>query len=164
MQRVRHDELDVVDAGPGGELEDVLHHPAPDVRRLHRRQRQRDVVEGDGEAHTPAQQAPQRLPAGRMLQGMVDGGIDVLDPRQGLRGVDDPAAEGQAFEAEPLAVMEQQRRRPLVDLQDKTRSCHKISFYESNYESSRGSKTTLMLPRRPADMAWSTASRKRDSG
>jgi hypothetical protein len=73
MQRVRGDQLDIVDAGRGGELEDLLDDPLPDVGRPHRGKRQRDVVEDDRQPHPGAEQLRQRLDARRAEQRALDG-------------------------------------------------------------------------------------------
>ena len=56
---------DVVDAGRGGQVEHGLDDPLADVGPLHRRQRQRDVVEGDRELHARPQQRRQRVAVDR---------------------------------------------------------------------------------------------------
>ena len=135
MEGVGDQELDVVDAGPGGPLEDVLEDAAPDVRGLHLGERQGDVVEGNGQPHPAVQQGGERLGAVGVVQRPVDGGVDVLDPRERLGRVDDPAAEGEPLEAEPLTLMEQQRWGPLVHLQHKARSTHTCSSPSSKHPS-----------------------------
>ena len=47
----RGDQHDVVDAGLGGQVEDRLDHPLAHVGGAHRREGERDVVEGDREPH-----------------------------------------------------------------------------------------------------------------
>ena len=71
------DEHDVVDAGLGRQVEDGLDHPLADVGGAHRRQRERDVVEGDREPHARAKKAASgsESPSG-MLEGVPDGGRD----------------------------------------------------------------------------------------
>ena len=87
------DEVDVVDAGRGGQVEHRLDDPLADVGPAHRRQRQRDVVEGDRELHARAQQRGQRLAvaervsssAWRMAASGSSSGLERLGR------VDDPA-------------------------------------------------------------------------
>src|SRR3954470_9874383 len=55
-----------------------------------------------------------------MEKGVTDGGVGIFQRRNGLRGVDGPAAGGQAFEPEPLAVPEQRGRGGAVDLEDES--------------------------------------------
>jgi hypothetical protein len=51
VERVRHGELDVLDALPGRELDHLLEHQLADVGAPHRRKRDRDVVDRDREPH-----------------------------------------------------------------------------------------------------------------
>jgi len=153
------DEDHVVHPGVGRHVEDGLDHHLADVGRLHGRQRQRDVVEADGELHAGVQQLGQRVAvAHRVQQGVADGAVGVIEGRQGLGGVDDPAALGQRLEGEALAVPEQRRRGGLVHFQDETgTAAHRVCPFLM-------SKAILTAPRRPAAPAWATASSKRVSG
>ena len=63
-----HDELDVVDPGLGRQVEHLLDHQLADVGALHGRQRQRDVVEGDGQLHARRAAGPAGAP-GRPRDG-----------------------------------------------------------------------------------------------
>ena len=150
------DEVDVVDAGVGGQVEHRLDDPLADVGPAHRRQRQADVVEGDRELHAREQQRGQRVAVERVEQRVADGAVDVVERRQRLGRVDDPAAAGgQLLEPEALAVLEQDRRRRAVDVEDESGTGHQmvpLSF------SSRRSKAILTAPRRPAAAAWAMAS------
>ena len=80
------DELHVVDAGRGGQVEHLLDDPLADVGPLHRGQRQRDVVEGDRELHAWPQQRRQRLAVAlRVQQRVVDGAVDVVERARAAR-------------------------------------------------------------------------------
>ena len=116
VQRERRDQVDVVDAGAVGALEHLLDHPLADVGRAHRRQRQRDVVEGDRQPHAGAQQRVQRVHPERAVERLGDRGLDVGQALQRRRRVDDPRADRQALEPQRLAGVEQRRRRALGDL------------------------------------------------
>ena len=81
-----HDELDVVHAGLGGHVEDLLDDHLADVRPFHGRQGQRDVVEGDGELHARTEEGGQRLAvAHRVGECVTDGGRGVRQRLDGLR-------------------------------------------------------------------------------
>ena len=55
----------------GGQVEDLLDDQLADVGRSHRRQRQGDVVEGDGELHARPEQRRQRVAvAERVAEGV----------------------------------------------------------------------------------------------
>ena len=144
VQRKRGDDLDVVHAGARGGLEHVLHDAPADVRRLHLRQRQRDVVERDRQFHPGLQQRRQRLAVFRVLERVRDERVHIADAGEWLGRVHDAAPERQLLQTEPFAVVEQQRRRPFVDLQHETRSRHQFSL---------GSNATLVVPSFPADNA-----------
>ena len=82
------DQVDVVDAGLGGEVEHGLDDPLADVGPAHLRQRQADVVEGDRQLHPGEQQRRQRVLVDRVEQGVADGAVDVVERRQRLGRVD----------------------------------------------------------------------------
>ena len=84
------------------------------------------------------------------------------EPRQRVRRVDHPRAERELLEPEPLALVDEERRRALVDFENETRSCHVcVSLFG---QSSLGSNATFSVPSLPAPSAWSIASRQRRSG
>ena len=121
------DEHHVVDPGRGGHVEHGFDDPLAVVGALHRRQRQGDVVEGDGEPHarrTAAPAAGAQSPSGwsrasRMASSGSSSGVE------GLGGVDDPGPPGgQPLEAEPLAVPGQDRRGGAVDVEDESGAGH----------------------------------------
>jgi hypothetical protein len=157
VQRVRRDQLDVVDAGVGGHLQHLLDDALTHVGLAHRRQRERDVVEGDGQPHPGAQQLGQRLAALRVQQRVADRALDVGQPGQRLRRVDDAGAGREALQPEALALVHHERWGAVVDLEHEAWTGHALLL-------SSISKATLTVPRRPADWAWSTASRQRYSG
>ena len=72
VQRKRGDDLDVVHACARGGLEHVLHDAPADVRRLHLRQRQRDVVERDRQFHPGLQQRRPRPLCRPEIPGQTD--------------------------------------------------------------------------------------------
>src|SRR5207249_11860225 len=59
-------------------------------------------------------------------QRVADGAGDVPDGRQRVGGVDDLGPQGELLEPEALAFVNEQRRRPLVDLQHEPRSGHPV--------------------------------------
>ena len=164
----RSDEVHVVDAGLCGQVEDSLDDPLTDVGPAHRRQGQRDVVEGDGELHAGMQQCREGFGvAQRVEECAADGAVGVGEPLERLGRVDHPGAIGrQLLEPESLAVVEQDRWAAAVDVEDEAGSGGEvavahllISMRASRSFSSRRSKATLTAPRRPAAAACSSASR-----
>ena len=123
VQGQRRDQVHVVHPGRGRHVEDLLDDPLADVGAPHRRQRQRDVVEGDGQLHAGPQQRRQRIGVERVQQGVADGCFGIGQPLEGLGRVDDPAAaRRQSLQAETLAVMEQDRRRRAVYVEHQSRA------------------------------------------
>src|SRR5439155_6213466 len=159
MERKGGDELHVVDAGRGGHVEDGLDHPLAIVRPAHRRQRQRDVVEGDRELHAGPQKRGQRFAVEGLEQRPADGLVGVGKGIESLGRVDDAAPHRQALEAEALAVPEQRGWCRSVDVEDESGPRH----YD-NPRSPRRSKATFTAPRAPALAACSMASRHRSNG
>src|SRR4029453_3785525 len=60
----------------------------------------------------------------RLGQGTADRPPDILDAGERVRGKDHPRTERELWEPEPLALVDQERRRPLVHLQYEPRSAH----------------------------------------
>ena len=119
------DDVDVVDAGGGRQVEHGLDDPLAVVGAAHLGQRQAGVVEHDRQLHVGLQQRRQRLHVDRIEQGVADRAVEIFDSVQRLRRVDHPAAVGrQLLEAEPLAAPEQDRRRRPVDLEHESRTWH----------------------------------------
>ena len=142
--------LDVVDAGGGGQVEHRFDDPLADVGPAHLRQRQRHVVEGDGELHArrcSSAGSGSQSPSG-LAQRVLDGAVDVVEAVERLAGVDDPAAAGrQLLQAEALAVVEQDRRRRRVDLEHESGAGHQ-RLHRLRSFSARRSKAILTAPRR----------------
>ena len=157
VQRERRDEVDVVDAGRGRQVEHRLDHPLAHVGPAHRREREADVVERDGELHARLEQRPQgRRVAERVVEGVADGGVGILEGVERLAGVQHAGATGrQLLEPEALAVVEEDRWGRAVDLEDEPRTGHQML---SLSRSDRRSKAILTAPRAPAAAAWAMAS------
>jgi hypothetical protein len=117
VQCERRDQVYVVDADLGRDVEHRLDHALADVGSAHLGQRQRDVVERDGELHAREHAGAQRLGVDRRLERVADRPVRVVDAVQGLGRVDDATAVGrQLLQAELLAVMQQHRRGRAVDV------------------------------------------------
>ncbi len=145
--------------GRGGQVEHRLDDALAVVGSVHGRQRQRDVVEGDGEPHAREQQLRQgRAIAQRVEQGLADGLVGIIERIERFGGVDDTRPPGrQPLEAEPLAVPGQDRRGGAVDGKDESGTGHdRVASYLRF--SPRRSNATFTAPRRPAAAACSMAS------
>ena len=59
-----------------------------------------------------------------MVERVPDVVPQAAQPRERVRRVDHPRAERELLEPEPLALVDQERRRAFVDFEDETRSCH----------------------------------------
>jgi hypothetical protein len=108
------------------------------------------------------QQLPQRRAAERVLERVGDRGVRVGQAGQDVGRVDGAGAEREAFEAQLLAVVDQQRRGAFVDLDDDAGAGMAAPFL--GVSGAVRSKATLAVPRRPASRAWSIAWRQRWSG
>ena len=157
VEREGRDEVHVVDTGGGGQVEHGLDDALADVGPAHRRERQADVVERDGQLHARLEQRVQRgRVAERVVEGMADGGVGILEGLERLGRVEHAAATGgQLLEPEPLAVVEEDRWGRAVDLEDEPRTGHQML---SLSRSDRRSKAILTAPRAPAAAAWAMAS------
>jgi hypothetical protein len=120
------DDVDVVDAGLGGQVEDRLDDALAHVGAAHGGQRKRDVVEGDGQRHAGAQQAAQgRAVAQGVVEGMTDGALGVVEGLERLARVEHAAAAGgQLLQPQALAVVEQHRGRRPVDVEHESGAGH----------------------------------------
>src|SRR5581483_8719716 len=160
VQRVRHRELEVLDARSCGELDDLLEDELAHVGGPHRRQGQRDVIDRDRELHPRPEELGKRFGVQGVRDRVPDRPAHVPDPRQRVRWVDHPRAERELLQPEPLALVDQERRGPLVHLQHEPRPRH----VRNPLYSACGSNATFNVPSLPAASAWSIASRQRRSG
>ncbi len=160
VQRERGDQHDVVDARLGRHVEHGLDHHLADVGRLHRRQRERDVVEADGELHAGAEQRRQRVAvADGVEQGVADGPVGVLDRLRSARGRRSTRLpSGSVSRVKPSPF---QNSVGGVDL---STSSTKPGRRLIGQFLSAMSNAIFTAPRRPAAPAWATASSKRVSG
>ena len=158
------DEVDVVHAGLGGEVQDRFDDPLADVGTAHRGEWQGDVVEGDRELHAGEQQGTQRFGiAEGVVEGVADGAVGVGQTLEGFGRVDDPGAPGwQLLQAEALTVVEHDGRAVPVDVEDEAGSggeVTSVAHRSLRSFSSRRSNAIFTAPRRPAAAACSRASR-----
>ena len=77
----------------------------------HRRQRQADVVDRDGDAHARHQLRVQRIGVERVVERVADRRARVGQPLDGRLGVDDARADRQVFQQQILAREQDARRR-----------------------------------------------------
>ena len=151
VQPERSDDVDVVDAGLGGEVEHGFDDALTVVGSAHLGQRQARVVEHDRELHVGAEERRERLHVDRVEQRVADLAVEVVEARQRLGWVDHPAAVGgELLEAEPFAPPEQDGGRRAVDVEHESGAWHQAVFLMS--------KAILVAPRRPAAAAWAMAS------
>jgi len=107
VQGVGDDEVDVVDARVREQLQDDFEDALPDVGRRHGGQGHRNVVDGDSNLHTGAEEGVE----GVHLQGVINGpaysGFEVGHALKGGPGENDAGADGQVFEEQVLAGEEE---------------------------------------------------------
>ena len=120
VERVGDEQVDVVHARIGEQVEDDLQHDLPHVRRPHGRERQGDVVHRDQHLHAGAQLGVERI----ALFGMVDRPADRRPPvgqrLDGRIGEHHSRPDRQLLEQD-LAVAEDHPRRTLPVLHDDLR-------------------------------------------
>ncbi len=146
VQAERGDQVDVFHAGLRRHVDDLFHHELAHIRRRHRRQRQRQVVEGDRQLHAPPQQSFQRVVLQGPCKRALDRTLGVRDRLQRIGWVHDARAEGQLLEPDALAKVKQHRRCVAIDLDHRTWSWHQAV-------NRRRSNATFTAPKRPALMA-----------
>jgi hypothetical protein len=104
----------------------VLQDPLPDVRRDHRRQGDRDVVDGDRQLHPGEQELGERLRiAERVQERMPDVRVQVADPGQWVGRVDDARPQREPLHPVPLPLVDDQGRGAFVDLEDESWAWHR---------------------------------------
>ena len=92
MESERCDQYDVVHACCCSLVEDLFDDELSHVGSLHRRERERHVVEGDGEAHPRPEQLRERGRfAERMFERVTDRTHRVVQAVEGLRAIENPA-------------------------------------------------------------------------
>ena len=157
VQGERGDEVDVVDAGRGGQVEHGLDDALAHVGPAHRRQRQGDVVERDGELHARRGAARAGV-ASRRAGCRGRGGSRRRGPR-GRRAARRGRARGCARPAASRAGSPRRggrgsagsSGRPRGRTRDGASDAVSLSFR-------RRSKAILTAPRAPAAAAWAMAS------
>ncbi len=118
VDRRGDDDLDVLDAVVGEELEDDGEHALAHVGPAHRRERQRDVVDGDDDLHPRAQLRVERIAAEGVVEGVADGRVDVLERVDGRARVDDARADGQVDLEDLVAAEDGARGASLLERDD----------------------------------------------
>ena len=147
VQAERGDDVHVVDAGVGGEIEHCFDDALAVVGRAHLRQRQADIVERDRQLHPREQLRRQRILVVRVQQRVADRAVDVVDRVERLGRIDHAAATGgQLLEAEVLAAPEHDRGSGAIHFEDESGARHQVPL-------SLMSKATFTAPRRPAEAA-----------
>jgi hypothetical protein len=109
------DDLDVGHAVIGEQLEHDGQHAFTDVGPLHRRQRHRDVVDGDRHAHARPQLGVQRVRAERMVDRVANRRVGVAQRRHRRLGINATSAGGQVDLDQPITS--KQNSRSAVALQ-----------------------------------------------
>jgi hypothetical protein len=112
------DDLEVVDAVVGEEVEHHREHALAHVGAAHRRQRERDVIEGDDHLHARAQLRVEGLAVVRVVDRVPDGRVGVFETGEGGLGVDHPRARGEVDFDEAIAREENARRALTVEGDD----------------------------------------------
>ncbi len=118
VDRRGDDDLDVLDAVIGEELEHDGEHALADVGPAHGRQRERDVVDRDDDLHPGPQLGVERIAAEGVVDRVADGRVDVLEGVDGRPRVDDARADGQVDLEDLVAAEDGPRRAALLDRDD----------------------------------------------
>ena len=142
VQAERRDQVDVLDSGLRGHVDDLFHDQLAHVRRRHRRQREREVVEGDGQFHAATQERLQRVVVERLGQRALDGPLGVGDRIERIGRIDDAGAERELLQPHAFAEMKEHRRGVAIDLDYSTRTRH----YALNPRRSNATFTAPSLP------------------
>src|SRR3712207_2597045 len=117
----------VFDALRGGLLEDLLYDELADVRPLHRRQRYREVVEGDGELHAGEEELVEGLHSKRLQERPLDGDVRVGERLDRSGGVDHARAFRQLLVVKAVPRVEHHRGTVLLEDGRETRTAHRSS-------------------------------------
>ncbi len=175
MQRQGGDELDVLDTGAIRALDDLLDDLPADVGRAHRRQRDGQVVERDGQPHPRPEERVERIEPERRVQRRGDRAGHVGQRGHRRRRAHDARADRKALEPQLLTRVEEGRRRVLGDLGDAgvalergapggaldgRRRAADGALDEGHQAAFRRSKTVLTRPLRAARGACSSAALK----
>ena len=115
VERGGDDDLDVLDAVIGEQLEHDREHALAHVGRAHRGEGERDVVDGDDDLHPGAELRVERIGAVRVAEGVADGRVDVLQGLERLARVDGARAGGEVDVDEAIAREDRPRRATAVE-------------------------------------------------
>src|ERR687896_532577 len=114
----------VFDALRGGLLENLLYDELADVRPLHRRQRDREVVESDGELHAGEEELVEGLHRKKLQERPLDGDVRVCERVERAGRVDHARPLRELFRIEPVPRVEHHRRAVLLEDGRETRTAH----------------------------------------
>ena len=118
VQGIGDDDVNVVDAVTGEHVEHDLEHRLANVGRRHRRQRQTDVVNRDGDAHARFELRKQRIAAERMIERVTDGSFTIRQTFDRRVRIDHTRSDRQVFENEVFAGRHDARRAIAIDVDD----------------------------------------------
>ena len=146
VQTQRRDDVEIVDPGFCGHVDDLFHHELAHVRRGHRRQWQREVVKGDRELHATPEQRLERIVLQRLGDRALDGALGMRDRFERVGRIDDARAERHLLQPDAFTEVEEHRRRVSIDLDHGTRTGHQAL-------NRRRSNATFTAPNLPALIA-----------
>jgi hypothetical protein len=161
VEGVGDEQVDVVDAAVGEQVEDDFEDDLPDVRRAHRRQRDRDVVDGDEHLHARPELRVQGIATFGMVDGPADRGAPVGERLDWRIGEDDARPDRDLLEQD-VAVGKQQPRRRLAVLDDDLRVLV-VTLAESVQRTHRQPSKGRFLPEIDASSHLGTAGSARES-
>ena len=116
VERVRNDDVGVVDAVVGQKLEHHLERGLTGIGSHHRWQRQADVIDGDGHLHARLQLRVERIAAERVIDGVADRTARVRKSLYRRLRVDHPGADREVLFPKVFAKMNDSRRGIGVDV------------------------------------------------
>ena len=151
----RDDEVNIGDPVVPQQLQHDLGLVLAHIRAAHGRQRHGQIVHGDGHLHTRTQHGVQGLAAQGVVDGVANGGLDVVQRRHRRLGVHDPRAHRQVVFLDPGARKEGARLGAVVD-RDNARvrglghsACFREGVRRGRCRRGRGSRCPRWASHRP---------------
>ncbi len=119
VERICDDQMYVVNAIRTAHIQHNLKHRLPQIRRLHRRQGQRNVVHRDRHPHSRLKQSIKRLHLDRMINRITDSGLAVRQTLDRRIRINNPRPNRQVINNKILTKRHDPRRGIFVDVNDR---------------------------------------------
>ncbi len=116
VQGIGDDDVNVVNSVSGKHVAHDLENRLANVRRRHRRQRQTDVVNRDGDTHSRFELCKERVATKRVIQGVTDRSLTIRQTFDRWIRIKNTRSDRQVFENKVFTRRHNARRAIAIDV------------------------------------------------